>query len=187
MGGYIVFSYVPDHPVRHVAIAFEHDGYGRVRTLSRNEHGVYLYLLAPEPGMEEVVYRYVIDGLWMTDPFNPETAVDERGVKLSEFTFYGSFPEIPASPVITKDGTVELYYAGEPGRHIYLNGDFTHWDPFIYRLKETNPGVYRFSLALPPGVHRYQFVVKGQALTDPLNPLTAIRGDGRRVSVVVVE
>ena len=186
-GEHILFSYQPNHPVRHVAIAFSHESYAITHHLERNAHGVFIFLYRPPAGTEMVIYRYVVDGLWMVDPMNLSIVTDEKETKLSEFRFPAAFPATPTSPTVSPDGTVELYLTGAAGMRVYVTGDFANWDPFVYRLAETNPGTYRFSLPLPPGRHWYQYVIDGLYVIDPLNPKTATRDDGRRVSVVTVD
>jgi hypothetical protein len=186
IGTKILFSYRPDLPIRHVGIAFAHESFSRVHDFTRTAQGIYVYLYAPEASVDRVAYRFVVDGMWITDPDNPQTIIDSTGTVMSVFRFSGVFPEALPGPRVSGKGEVELYYYGAPGKRIYLTGDFTNWEPFLYRLVEFSPGSYRFSLPMPPGVHRYQFIVDGATVIDPLNPEVVIRGDGRRVSVLVV-
>lgn len=186
-GDHVVLSYRPDRPVRHVGVAFARDSFGTVRDMVRNRHDTFFYLFKPEPGTDEIVYKLVVDGLWMTDPLNGDSIEGMAGSRLSRYRFVDAFPERPESPVVSDTGTVRLIYRGETGRRVYVTGDFSHWDPFLYRLEETEPGLYRGSFSFPSGVHLYQFVVGGRPISDPLNPLTAVRADGSTVSVVRVE
>ncbi|HOX31745.1 MAG TPA: glycogen-binding domain-containing protein, partial [Spirochaetales bacterium] len=81
--------------------------------------------------------------------------------------------------------TARFLFRGEPGELVTVCGDFDNWDPFIHELAETSPGTYELALPLPPGIHHYAFVYRGEYLPDPLNPEKALSGDGRLVSVLV--
>jgi 1,4-alpha-glucan branching enzyme len=59
----------------------------------------------------------------------------------------------------------------EPGSEVFVAGSFNNWNPTQYRLRD-NPdsGIYKISLALPPGRHEYKFVVNGEWRLDPNCP-----------------
>ncbi len=186
LGDAVLFSYRPSLPVRHVGVAFRHESFARVWTFSINPHGVFVLLYRPPDGLTELVYRFVVDGLWMPDPKNAERVRQENGIELSRLSIEGAFPIEPESPIVGDNGVVRLSYRGAAGQRVYVSGDFSNWDPFLYHLKETSPGTYVLDLPLPPGLHPYLFVVNGDKTTDPLNPQTMVRGDGRIVSVIRV-
>lgn len=177
-GRYVIFSYVPDHPVRHVGVSFEHEDFRDVWNLDRNQHGVYLLLYQPPEGSRELIYRYVVDGLWQTDPKNPDYVTEAFLPALSRFESVGAFPVTPTSPIIDLNGRTELYYYGDTGKLIYATGDFSSWDPFLFRVPEIRSGVYRLQLTLPPGAYGYQFIVDGNFIPDPLNPNSVNRDQG---------
>jgi Glycogen recognition site of AMP-activated protein kinase len=75
-----------------------------------------------------------------------------------------------------------------PGaRRVAVAGTFNHWDPNAALLApSSNPDYWTISLALPPGVHQYAFLVDGQRwITDPAAP-EVDDGFGRQNSVVAV-
>ena len=182
---HVLFSFKQDKPVRHVGIAFQHESFQTIRNLEINEFGVYVFVYEPPEGTEEIVYRYVVDGLWMTDPKNPDRTADKKGAVLSRIDTMGAFPIRLKSPTITND-RVQFFYSDLPGRRIYLTGDFANWDPFIYLLKESQPGIYSIALRMTPGLHLYNFVVGGDHITDPLNERAALSAEGRAVSVLSI-
>lgn len=67
---------------------------------------------------------------------------------------------------ITKQ-TQQSFSITAPGAvSVLLAGDFTHWkDKAIPMRKEG--GVWRATVPLPPGTHRYRFIVDGQWRDDP--------------------
>ncbi len=186
-GRNVIFSYEPETIARHIGIAFRHEDYRIVHSFSRNQHGVFVYVHRPPADIDSLTYRIVVDGLWMADPGNPRIAKDPTGVSLSFFPLDDIAEEPPVSPRITEQGEVEFFFRGEEGMLVYVAGSFNHWDPFMYRLRETAPGVYRTRLRLPEGVHSYYYVINGDAKTDPLNQQVAVNLEGRRVSVLMVD
>lgn len=51
-----------------------------------------------------------------------------------------------------------------------LAGSFTGWQP-AHELYEVAPGIWTVTLALPPGVHDYAFVIDGERwVADPYAP-----------------
>jgi hypothetical protein len=67
---------------------------------------------------------------------------------------------------------------------IYLAGSFNNFDPFMYRLRqsEEDASELTLTLTLPPGTHYYYFVLRGRRILDPLNPNRSVRTGERRVS-----
>ena len=56
---------------------------------------------------------------------------------------------------------------------VALVGDFTNWQENPIQLKKAAQGVWRVSVELTPGTHRYRFIVDGQWREDPACPLRA--------------
>ena len=50
---------------------------------------------------------------------------------------------------------------------VQLVGDFTHWQDQPINLRKNKGGVWRTTVELPPGTHRYRFMVDGQWRDDP--------------------
>jgi 1,4-alpha-glucan branching enzyme len=50
---------------------------------------------------------------------------------------------------------------------VMLAGDFTQWQEKPIQLKKEAAGVWRASVELTPGTHRYRFIVDGQWCDDP--------------------
>jgi len=50
---------------------------------------------------------------------------------------------------------------------VQLVGDFSGWQEKPVTLKKQKSGVWKATVALPPGRHEYQFIVDGAWLTDP--------------------
>jgi len=182
---FVLYTYEPDHPVRHVGVAFAHESFQRVWNLSRNDHGIYFALVRPQADTERILYRYVVDGLWMLDPSNRDSYSEPFEATLSSFRPEGLFQAARVSPRIDDSGDTEFYFHGSPGRLVYLTGDFSNWDPYLYRLTEIEEGVHLFRLPLPPGLYVYQFILDGRPVRDPLNASTVNR-ESSTASILVV-
>jgi 1,4-alpha-glucan branching enzyme len=66
-------------------------------------------------------------------------------------------------------GTLTFNYQAPSGETVTVAGSFNGWDPFMYELRETKPGVYSLTLPLPPGPYHYVFFHRGQRILDPYN------------------
>jgi hypothetical protein len=182
----VVFT--SDVKARSVGIAFEHEDFRTIHPMMRNQHGIYFLVFPIPPAKKEALrYRLVVDGVWLRDPLNPLAFRDPKtglSVSLAEIPFVSD--EKPGEYRILEGRRASFLYRSEPGDRVTLAGSFNDWDPFMYQMAEVEPGLYRFSLELPPGVQRYVFVSRGREVVDPLNPRSAYSGDGLRVSVLDV-
>jgi hypothetical protein len=69
---------------------------------------------------------------------------------------------------------------------VRLAGSFTNWQA-EHELYQANPGIWTITLALPPGVHDYAFVVDGDRwLADPYAPTVddGFGGTNSRIALV---
>lgn len=184
----VLFSYSSREPTRLVGIAFLHEDFRTIHPFYRNPQGVFVLPYVPPAGAEELVYRLIVDGIWMQDPYNPRTASLPGGIPCSIF----GLPSAPREelPVTTtaENGRVVFRYPADSANSITVAGDFNHWDPYMYSLRRDPSGedVYSLSLPLPRGTYHYYFVVDGRRVIDPANPLTIRKNDGSMVSVLNV-
>ena len=64
--------------------------------------------------------------------------------------------------------TVQFTFRAEPGKKVFLSGDFLNWDPAGKALADKkNEGIYTVSVKLAPGRYEYKFVVDGVWVADP--------------------
>ncbi len=64
--------------------------------------------------------------------------------------------------------TEQVFRFVAPGaQSVVLVGDFTDWDRHGIRLRRSPDGIWTTSVRLPPGRHRYRFLVDGQWRDDP--------------------
>ena len=188
---YIIFTCDPNH--RYVGIAFDFENYNIVHPFKllthTDENGEVtrkhlFHCYKRQHKTTSIKYRLVIDGLWTTDPLNPLTEYDKNT------NLYFSKVEDPNSIKLytkaeKKEG-VHFIYKGEEGQRINLAGTFTNWDPWIYELKETSPGLYELQLPLPKGEYFYNYYIGLTPVLDNTNPQKIYTNDGRSASVIIV-
>ena len=187
---HLILTYVSRIPVRYVAAAFAHESFGELHLYRKNQNGVFVLaypLKGPATDLNrELRYRIVVDGLWMSDPLNPDQQQDSRGIPLSRKELPRRPQTLLETPVANSDGSFSFLYTGDSGMDVRLAGDFNRWSPFSHPLREVSPGEYELRLRLYEGVHRYRFIVNGVERFDQRNPRTGYDRYGRRISVVTV-
>lgn len=181
----LILTYQRSVPTLFVGVRFEHESYRKLHIYQRNPNGVF-FLVVPLPeGKREIKYRICVDGLWMRDPYNPQILQDPlRGSELS--IIYAPEPEARQrfGPESIGESTVCFTFHGQPGQQVSVVGSFNHWDPFEHPLKEERDGFYKACIRLGPGRHHYAFMVDGNRLRDPFNPMTAYDRDDNPLSVL---
>ena len=50
---------------------------------------------------------------------------------------------------------------------VLLAGDFTQWQAKAISMKKDAEGVWKTTVALPPGTHHYRFIMDGEWQDDP--------------------
>ena len=136
-------------------------------------------------------YRYLVDGVWMRDPYNPLVEYDRYGTEFSTFNVDAPIIVAEKNPVpVTRNddyvfdyknrnarGEVYLvtrtdyvfYYKNRNAREVYLVGDFNNWNPYSHPLRKNRSGLWEVVLDIPPGSYLYRFIVDGVYKPDPLN------------------
>jgi hypothetical protein len=201
----VIFTAASAH--RRVGVSFAHEGFSRVHwfqqllkakdTLTPKEErskniadqyqdsGILFHVYTVPPEIRELEYRLVIDGLWTTDPLNPQYRIDQKSGIVRSIIGIPETQKIPAA-FEGVPGTLAFNYQAPPGETITVAGSFNGWDPFMYELQETTPGHYALALPLPPGTYHYVFFHRGQRVQDPYNHNRAYTVEGMVVSEAVV-
>lgn len=188
---YIIFT--AEASPRFVGIAFDFENYQTIhpfqlrttKDIDENIRTSVLFFLLERPAkLKNISYRLIIDGLWTTDPNNPNKIYDPTsGVSVSTVNVGMLKPEITNA---TETDGVKFIYQGESGQQVRLGGTFTNWDSWIYELKETKPGFYELVLPLPEGTYYYNYYLGMNSIIDKTNPKKAYTADGRTTSVIEV-
>ncbi len=186
--GYAFFTFQSQTPVRYVGIAFLHEEFRKVHMFQRNDKNVLFFAYPIQEGMSHLDYRLIVDGLWITDPLNPNAYQDLQGVFISRLEFpREDVNRSLRSPLVhPAEQRVVFYFKAEPGKDIYLTGSFARWDPYLYRMEEVRPGLYTLTLPLLPGTYYYAFYKDGKRTRDPLNKEWSKSKDGQEASILIV-
>lgn len=189
---YVIFTCEPNY--RYVGIAFNFENYQTIHPFQllthTDEDGVIkrkhmFYAYKRQHKFTSLKYRLVLDGLWTADPLNPSKEYDDS------VNLWFSKVEDPDSVKIytqaSKSDSVHFIYKGASGQTIHLAGTFSNWDPWIYQLYETSPGVYELNLPLTKGKYFYNYYIGMTPILDNTNPEKMYTKDGRSASVIVVD
>jgi len=65
---------------------------------------------------------------------------------------------------------VTFSYAAPQAQSVMLAGDFTGWQEAPLELKKDKAGVWKKTIALPPGRYEYRLLVDGEWRDDPSCP-----------------
>lgn len=188
---YIIFTADPKN--RYVGIAFDFENYQIIHPYTLltvtdedgNKSARHLfYCYERKHKRTEIRYRLVIDGLWTSDPLNPEKVYDDN-VNLY-FSRVSDPGRVKRNTEVNENNVIHFIYKGEAGQNVRLGGNFSNWDSWIYELRETEPGVYELELPLPDGTYYYNYYIGLTAITDNTNPDVVFTKDGREVSKIVV-
>ncbi|MDR1804066.1 MAG: isoamylase [Treponema sp.] len=192
--------------LQRVGISFAHENYAKVHWFQRlmvpkdpldllvngrvdrridpyEDSGIMFHVEPIPAGLKNMDYRLIIDGLWTTDPTNPNRVLGPSGVVESRFPL----PERSVTALASAaPGTYTFSYYAPSGETITVGGSFNSWDPFMYELRETIRGFYTLTLPLSPGNFQYVFFYRGEQVPDPANTRRLYRRDGRIVSEATV-
>jgi len=106
------------------------------------------------------LYKFIVDGHWIGAPGNALSEDDGWGGKNSVFYKYNYKFEL------------ENF---ENSKKVYLSGSFNDWRKKGLKMSRTSKG-WILPMYLKEGTHAYKFVVDGEWVTDPDNPV--VRPDG---------
>jgi len=188
--GYLVFT--AEDNARHIGIAFENENYKTIHSFERlvsytfdnEERSSIMFFLFPLPkNSTKIGYKMIIDGLWTTDPTNPEKEYNKTARTWISTVKY---PNNTIEKTNSQTNSVKFVYEGNSGEKIRLAGSFTNWDSFIYYLVETKTGHYELELPLPSGTHYYTFYKGLDVILDETNPNKVYTPEGRIACLITV-
>jgi hypothetical protein len=192
---------------RRVGVAFAEEGFAKVHWMRKlmvsqdpldapippgkkvpdpyKDSGLLFYVYQVPESLREVEYRMVIDGLWTTDPGNPQGKRDNASGIINSVV---TMPRPERDPVLHENpkGVLHFSFKGPPGETVTVAGSFNNWDPFMYELREYPQGVYSLDLPLPPGTYQYVFFHRGDRYLDPYNVRRAYTKEGNVASEVII-
>ena len=211
LGDGVVFTSSSSY--QRVGISFAHEGYAKVHWMKRLvyprdsadfigsdgkmvknldptiDSGLMFHFEKIPKNLKNMDYRLIINGLWTTDPFNPDSITGPSGVVASRVQL-SSNPAGTSGISITSGsipGGYRFSFNASPGETITVGGSFNNWDPFMYELWEASPGYYTLDIPLSTGTFQYVFFHRGERVVDQNNARKLYARDGRIISEATVE
>jgi len=189
----VVFRYKPSDDKKHdVYVSGDFNNWEKPLRMSQNAHNVYVYMFE-KIGEKGIIlnkgkyrYRFLIDGLWIKDPQNPEQTRDEYGTELSSFKVEKPIIVVKANPIHVKDNFYIFYYKDDRAHSVYLVGDFNFWNPFSLPMHKNSAGLWEVMLDISPGKYAYRFLVDGKYRTDPFGTKVVYDRFSREMSLVMI-
>ncbi len=153
----------------------------------RSDNGVWYYFLPARESGRDITYKFIVDGILIRDPLNPDRMDDRMGSYLSV-----------AEPAVKAEGkhvtwrkvggnAVEFRLYRPEASFVSLVGDFNHWNPEDDLLARGSNGVWRLKKKLFRGVYRYKFIVDGEWMPDMYNQRSASDDTGEVCSVIEIK
>lgn len=160
INGYAHF-FLPGHlSVKQVVLSGTFNGWSTTQMpMVRSDSGWTLRMKL-KPG--RYLYKYILDGNWTSDPFNRLWGRDGNINDNSVVYCYNYF--------FTLKGKTNA-------RTVYLAGSFNRWNTHELKMFKTAYG-WALPLYLREGTHAYKFIVDGEWITDPNNPVKRPDGSG---------
>jgi hypothetical protein len=107
-------------------------------------------------------YKFLVDGVWITDPANPSVRKDTDGN-------LNSFLEIGESYLFKLNDFTSA-------QKVVLTGSFNRWNRNELVMDKTSKG-WQLPYVIPAGNYEYKFIVDGKWTIDPANPFTSGYGN----------
>lgn len=169
IGDTLLFRLDGHQEAKEVMLAGEFNGWtpGELYMEKRNNGWELPYVLAA--GNYE--YKFIVDGRWITDPGNPYTS--------GTGDFVNSLVSFKPNHAFVLQGHTDA-------EEVIVTGSFNGWIHHGYRMKKEE-GRWIMPLHLRPGKYTYKFVVDGEWILDPGNPLWEENEFGTGNSVLWME
>lgn len=146
----------------------------------RNSMGVYYHIL--EPGqfpdgkiLRSYDYRFLVDGIWTSDPMNKNRIDDGMGGYIS--TYYLESSDVDRQVTVrvlqeissAEEKSVEFRIYLPNIKTLSLVGDFNDWNPEHDILQKGEDGIFRLRKKLRPGGYVYKYIADGKWILDRFN------------------
>lgn len=158
----------------------------RTIPMERGKYGVWFYLLTDGNSRNSVKYKFLVDGIWTSDPRNPRRVYDGNGSYLSAVDPPEHQEGKQVSYRLVARNLVEFRIFKPRARLISVVGDFNNWNPENDILERTDGGIWRIRKRLSDGIYRYKFIVDGKWVPDYFNSNSASDEVGGICSVIRV-
>ena len=170
----VLFTY-KNYQAKDVKFLSNVDRYQKHKMM-RNEKGVWYYILPQKEFDEkkpdrEILYKFVVDGLFVHDTTHENYDDDNAGGYLSRFVFTNDMFKPHEGVLVLKSDTpnnkkvVFRVYAPD-AKFISLMGSFNNWDSEIDVMQKTEDGFFEIEKSLSVGEYTYLLRVDGVTMVD---------------------
>ncbi|MGL4367042.1 MAG: glycogen-binding domain-containing protein [Brevinemataceae bacterium] len=115
-------------------------------------------------------YRIKIDGIWISDPNNPNFILDNSRQKLSILNLTNNFTAFKKYPYWVSNNTYLFRHYSSGTQNVFITGDFNNWNPYSDQMVYKGAGYFEIELELQPKqIYLYAFVADGEWTSDENN------------------
>ncbi|MDH4262136.1 MAG: hypothetical protein OEV78_03720 [Spirochaetia bacterium] len=144
--------------------------------MTRNEKGVWYYILPRKEFDEkipkrEILYKFVVDGLFVQDSTHDNYEDDNAGGIISKFTFTEDMFKPQEGVLVLENDTssnkkvIFRLYAPK-AKFVSLIGSFNNWDSEIDIMQKSESGYFQIEKSLPAGEYTYLLRIDGKTVVD---------------------
>ncbi|MFH0974461.1 MAG: hypothetical protein V1874_01615 [Spirochaetota bacterium] len=144
--------------------------------MSKGNYGIWYYFINEfndNNNNNTIRYKFVVDGIWLPDPMNPEKEDDDSGSYVSIIYPINLTDTKNVSYRLIDTQLVEFRIYKPRAKHISLVGDFNNWNPENDLLKKKKSGVWMLVKRLNPGIYKYKYIIDGERSVDIYNSSNA--------------
>ncbi|MBI4979406.1 MAG: protein kinase [Spirochaetes bacterium] len=168
---------------------------GTIR-LNRGTNGIYYYLYEQPYKNDRAIikkgryfYRFRVDGIWMNDPLQPNTALDNDNQMVSYYEITNDIIFYKSNPIYKDNGVVMFFLSNANAREVYFTTDKHDFSPYLHQMSNDGTGLWTISFDtndMPDGQYYYNFIVDERWEIDPKNYNIAVDRHRRRHSSVAI-
>jgi len=158
-----------------VELEYIRSGTSEIKQLPMEPQGFGVWQADLDLPLDTYEYRFVADGEWISDISNPEFIQWEDGSVWSIFSLtaeqdpYANYrTEAPSQPPAARYHAAVTYTTSE-AESVSIAGEFNSWRPA--EMRRIDDGTWNVSFDLSEGTYAYKFIIDGEWILDPANPL----------------
>ena len=143
---------------------------GSLKDMLKGKFGVWYYFVN---SLEKSRYKFMVDGIWVSDPINEDKEDDNSGSYVS-IVEPGKIADTANLTYRLIDNRIVEFRIFKPkAKFVSVVGDFNNWNPENDLLEKDNNGIWTLRKQLFPGIYKYKYIIDGEWMVDLYNPQTA--------------
>ena len=144
--------------------------------MTKDKDGIWSITIDIPEDVDQYIYKFVVDGKWISDPANTNTIDDGFGGKNTVVKF--ALVSKAMAPIRNADGSITFSYKDTNAKSVSIAGDLNEWSPTATPLTKNEYGVWTCTITPKEGTTQiiYKFVVDGNWIANPYS--SDVVGDG---------